>query len=374
MEAEEVKKTTEKNDEDEYIKKITAPIPLRGGMCMGWVPEIHELGDEHSFPASTFELELLARHWTEEIKSFQDEWEYCGQVGSSGRRLNNYGWHRLNKIIATLGQQRVAKIIEEVQWERFETSYFDAEHALGPDYKGELISDAQLFYTSRGRCKVFHHSRIGSRIFLTDEEVSASGWCWQSAEKFKHSAPIEHFGFSTATAALESAQAWEDSYFKQVEQQLDEAHCDFSPNEIDSRIPQSSSELKGLLTSYSVRGRFRVWSDDPEYRDKVGWKKDWGPRDRIEVWLEDSNSVKPSGRMIIDREDSRHLGSFSDTLSVLATPRARQQYEPIVCRILQLAKTDEDGYVLGQLDLVEILTQAGLSNVTKGNKEFWGMF
>jgi len=220
-------------DMDKISAEMTAPI-VGDGFVIGYVPEIHKLGKEHPFEATTFELELLAEHWAEQVGSIEYMWEYFQQSGSEEIRLQPYAWERLGKIADVLGKDRVNQVLERtIKW-CFRTSGCEAPRTGGPSEPEDKV-----LYTERGRSAVFHPSRAGLRPMVRNAEFVGEGWCWQTAEDYKSGKVVEHFGFATAQEALQAAQKEEYAFFYDVEQELEGLQNEQAMSSDDDPQPES---------------------------------------------------------------------------------------------------------------------------------------
>jgi hypothetical protein len=201
---------------DEKFKESIAP---RGGngVYFGYVDAIHRKGTERSFEVTDHELELIARHWANEIRSIDDQWDYWRVSGSIETRVKPYAYYRLNKIGEVLGEDQVAQILDDENKKRFMTGVFevpdDNEHPSTPE--------AKVYYTTRHRGIVFHHARAGLRPMPGVAEVPGDGWCWQTAEDYKTAKAVEHVGFANSEEALQAAQQAEDAFFKEVDRETE---------------------------------------------------------------------------------------------------------------------------------------------------------
>ena len=171
---------------------------------------------DHVFYTNEDELEILARNWATEIKELEEFWEHYPQSDHAYRHTRPYACDRLNKIGVVIGEDRIDQIFEDVDQDRFRARIFQA--ARTDD--NPPAPESKVYYTTHGRSIVFHHSRSGLRSMAGALEVPGDGWCWQKAKDFKTAKPVEHVGFATADAALESAQQAENAYCEEIKRKL----------------------------------------------------------------------------------------------------------------------------------------------------------
>lgn len=99
---------------DDLFYDAIAPAVL-GRVVVGYCPEIHgPRAKQVRAEVTAFELELLCRHWAEEILSIDEEWAYLGMAGSREIRVRPYANGRLARFERYLGANVVKKIVDEV--------------------------------------------------------------------------------------------------------------------------------------------------------------------------------------------------------------------------------------------------------------------
>ena len=101
------------NSFEESLENDLAPWRA-GPFIVGAVYEVNGEGAvEHTTQVSTFEIELLCKHWAGRRFNIHYMWEVCGQSGSREIREGPYAEARLVHFAQILGWERVDAIIEE---------------------------------------------------------------------------------------------------------------------------------------------------------------------------------------------------------------------------------------------------------------------
>jgi|ERR1035441_1973151 hypothetical protein len=170
---------------------------------------VGELGEiEYSVGVTEEELEVLARHYADDVDLVSEMSTFYGSYGSGYWRAEVTANVRLNMIRTVLGDDRVNKIIEDVNKWRFVTRCYELPHIESAD-SPKQTPETRLFYTDHGCAIVFHHSGIGFRDGVRPNVGQLTGWCWQSASDFKEGKPVEHGGYLTSKEALRAAKHYE---------------------------------------------------------------------------------------------------------------------------------------------------------------------
>ena len=88
------------------------------------------------FRVTRYELELLARHYLEEVREYEHEWAAYQCTGSTEMRMQAFGRRRLGSIERILGEDVLVKALAPVE-ERWRRTFDDLKVDLANPVKCE---------------------------------------------------------------------------------------------------------------------------------------------------------------------------------------------------------------------------------------------